>query len=111
MREAGEWSVKEGFRRRMIDFDKLKNYECTGQMSLFDGMLTELCDTKPEIGRKLTFHYMGKDHECTVAAYCGADFFYVEFTGRQPSDDYPEVDDSGGWHISLRGYKKDWDFR
>lgn len=95
----------------MSDLDKF-NYECEGQMSLFDGMLKEICDTKPEIGKKLIFHYNGKDYPCVVDCHCGYDVFYIKFTGRQPSDDFPEVGkiESRGWHVSLRGYKKDWDY-
>lgn len=80
------------------------------QISLFNGILTEICDTKPEIGTKLVFHYAGGDYDCIVAKHCGFDFFWVEFTGRKPSDDFKDLGDSDGWHVSLRGYKKDWSF-
>lgn len=93
----------------MSDLDKF-NYECEGQMSLFDGMLKEICDTKPAVGKKLIFHFKGKDYPCVVDTHCGHDFFYIKFTDRQPSDDFPEVAESGGWHISLRGYKKNLDY-
>lgn len=80
------------------------NYECEGQISLFSGFLTEQCDTKPEIGTELIFHDDdGKDYECVVDAHCGYDFFHVEFLNESPSE--------YGWHISLRGYGKRWDFK
>ena len=94
---------------RMSDLDKF-NYECAGQISLFSGFLKEKCDTKPEIGAKLIFHYEGHDYDCIVKSHCGFDFFYVRFISRNPSDDFKDVEDVGGWHVSLRGYKKDWDF-
>lgn len=86
------------------------NYECPGQISLFDGWLDEYCDTKPAVGMGLIFHYKGKDYPCVVSAHCEHDFFYVEFQDKQPSDDFMEVEKSGGWHVSLRSYKKDWDY-
>ena len=93
----------------MNNLDKF-NYECEGQISLFSGFLKEKCDTKPEIGTRLVFHYGGKDYDCIVADHCGFDIFWIEFTGRKPPDDFKNVGDSDGWHVSLRGYKKDWDF-
>ena len=93
----------------MNNFDKF-NYECAGQMTLFSGMLKEICDTKPDIGTHLVFHYENKNYDCVVKKHCGSDFFYVEFMDRQPSDDFNDLGDSDGWHVSLRGYKKDWDF-
>ena len=84
-------------------------YECPRQISLFSGMLKEICDTKPDIGTKLIFHYKSRDYACVVDAHCGFDFFHIVFMGRQPADDY-DVEDSNGWHVSLRGYKKDWDY-
>ena len=83
------------------------NYECMGQMSLFDGLLKEECDTKPMIGTMLIFHYKGNDYPCIVESNCGHDFFYVRFISRKPADDFKNVEDTGGWHVSLRGYKKD----
>lgn len=82
-----------------------------GQMSLFDGFLKEICDTKPEIGTRLVFNYRGKHYDGVVAAHCGHDFFWIEFTERKPSDDFNNVADSDGWHLSLRGYQKSWDFK
>lgn len=93
----------------MGDLDKF-NYECQGQISLFSGFLKERCDTKPEIGKKLVFHCKGKNYECVVDDHCGYDVFHVKFTGRKPSDDFPEIAITEGWHISLRGYRLDWDF-
>lgn len=93
----------------MSDLDKF-NYDCEGQMSLFDGFLKEECDTKPSIGTKLIFHYEGNDYPCVVASHCGFDFFWIKFTGRKPADDLNDVEDTGGWHLSLRGYGTDWDF-
>lgn len=93
----------------MKDLDKF-NYVCEGQMSLFSGFLREKCDTKPDIGTRLIFHYEKKDYDCIVDAHCGFDFFYVKFSGRKPADDYPEVENTDGWQISLRGYGEDWDF-
>ena len=93
----------------MSDLDKF-NYECPGQMSLFSGFLKESCDTKPEIGTRLVFHYGGNDYDCVVASHCGFDFFWVEFIERKPSDDFKDLGNLDGFHISLRGYKKDWDF-
>lgn len=72
-----------------------------GQMSLFDGFLTEVCDTKPEIGRRLVFIYDGKEYPCKVEVHCGYDYFWVRF-------DEPGPVSAPGWHISLRGYGKDW---
>lgn len=80
------------------------------QMSLFGGMLKEVCDTKPEIGTKLVMHYEGNDYPCVVTAHCGFDFFYVKFIDAKPHDNDTDVDDTDGWHLSLRGYMKDWDF-
>ena len=79
-----------------------------GQMSLFDGRLTDVCEVKPEIGSRLVFQYDGKDYPCKVAAHCGYDFFYIKFTGRQPADDKPNIDRTGGWTISLRSFGKSW---
>lgn len=94
----------------MSDLEKF-NYECEGQISLFSGFLRERCDTRPEIGKMLVFHYGGNDYDCIVAKHCGYDFFFVEFTGRTPADDFTDIEDVGGWHVSLRGYRKDWDFQ
>lgn len=80
------------------------------QMSLFGGLLKETCDTKPEIGTRLVMHYDGNDYPCVVAAHCGFDFFYVKFIDTKPHDNNPDVADSDGWHLSLKGYMKDWDF-
>lgn len=93
----------------MSDLDKF-NYECKGQISLFSGMLKEQCDTKPDIGTELVFHYKGKDYPCVVTTHCGYDFFFVKFSDAKPHDNNPEVENTDGWHLSLRGYKKDWDF-
>ena len=79
-------------------------------MSLFSGFLKEKCDTKPEIGAKLIFHYEGHDYDCIVESHCGYDFFYVTLPGRKPSDDFIDIEDTGGWHLSLRGYGTEWDF-
>lgn len=80
------------------------------QMSLFGGLLKEQCDTKPEVGTRLIMHYNGKDYPCVVDAHCGFDFFYVKFTDRKPSDDNLRLSNTAGWHLSLRGYLKDWEF-
>lgn len=97
----------------MSDLNKF-NYECEGQVSLFDVFdektLNGICHTKPAVGKSLVFHYKGKDYPCIVNKNCGYDFFHIEFTDRQPSDDFPEVKKNTGWHVSLRGYKRDWDF-
>lgn len=97
----------------MSDSDKF-NYECEGQVSLFDVFdektLNGICHTKPAVGKSLVLHYKGKDYPCIVNKHCGYDFFHIEFTDRQPSDDFPEVEKNTGWHVSLRGYKRDWDF-
>lgn len=93
----------------MSDLDAF-DYECPGQISLFDGWLKEYCDTKPEIGTDLVFHYKGKDYACVVDKHCGADFFYVRFKNKQLSLDFPELGDVEGWHISLKGYKRSWDY-
>ena len=71
-----------------------------GQMSLFDGFLTEVCDTKPEIGRELECLIDGI-HPCVVDAHCGYDFFHVRFMDEE----------SEGWHLSLRGYGKSWRYK
>lgn len=81
------------------------------QMSLFNGTLIEICDTKPEIGSVLIFHYSeNEDYECVVHKHTGGDYFYVKFLESEPGDNHPEVSKSGGWHLSIRGYKKDWSF-
>lgn len=78
-----------------------------GQISLFDGFIDN-SNEKPDIGTKVIFFYEGKQYPAVVTAHCGQDWFYITFTDRQPADDDPEVDDSGGWHVSLRGKGKDW---
>ena len=80
------------------------------QMSLFGGLLKERCDTKPEVGTRLVMHMNGNDYPCVVDAHCGFDFFYVKFTSRKPSDDDSRLDNTAGWHLSLRGYMESWDF-
>lgn len=79
------------------------------QISLFDGFLDDP-SVKPPIGTKVIFFYEGKRYPAIVTSHCGEtyDFFYIKFTGRQPSDDDSEVKDSGGWHVSMRGKGKDW---
>ena len=85
----------------MSDSDKF-NYECEGQVSLFDVFdektLNGICHTKPAVGKSLVLHYKGKDYPCIVNKHCGYDFFHIEFTDRQPSDDFPEVKKNTGWH-------------
>ncbi len=82
-----------------------------GQMTLFDGILTDICEVKPEIGSRLVFFYEGKEYPCIVEKHCGYDFFWVRFTGRRPQDDDEEIfEDCDGWHLSVRGYKQDWRF-
>lgn len=83
---------------------------CEGQMSLFSGFLKEKCSVKPEIGRKLIFHYEGKDYIAQVTKHCGWDFFYINFLGKTPADDDEKIGKTEGWHVCLRGYKEDWDF-
>ena len=80
-----------------------------GQISLFDGFIKDT-EEKPEIGTKVIFFYEGKQYNAVVTSHCGLDWFYIKFTDKQPSDDDPEVDDSGGWHISVRGKGKDWEY-
>lgn len=87
----------------MEDLKKF-NYECEGQMSLFDGMLREQCDTKPEVGTKLIFHHNGKDYLGVVDTHCGMDYFHIKLT----DNIYPDT--PSGVHLSLRGYKKSWDY-
>lgn len=50
---------KEDRVSKMSDLVKF-NYECPGQISFFNGMLKEICDTKPDIGTKLIFHFRSK---------------------------------------------------
>ncbi len=90
----------------MNSLDKFKA-GCEGQISLFNGFLKEMCDTKPEVGTRLIFHYFSKDYECVVKSHCGHDYFYVEFTGRKPQNESHIMD---GYHLSLRCYKSVWDF-
>lgn len=78
-----------------------------GQMSLFDGWLTEYCDTRPAIGTELEFLYKDGVYPCVVEKHCGADFFWVRLTGDRPKGPY----DSGGWHLTIRGYGKDWRYK
>lgn len=80
------------------------------QMSLFGGLLKEVCDTKPEVGTRLVMHYEGKDYPCVVTNHIGFDFFYVKFVNAKPQDDNRDLSESDGWHLSLRGYMKDWDY-
>ena len=80
-----------------------------GQVSLFDIGVRDITH-KPPVDTKVIFFYEGKSYPAIVTAHCGGDFFYITFTGRQPSDDNPEVDNGGGWHIAVRGFKKDWDY-
>lgn len=88
----------------------MKSYKCEGQLSLFDGLLKNEGYTKPAIGTKIVFILDGKEYNCIVDTHCGHDFFWVRFTDRKPSDDDEEIDDSGGWHLSLRGYGKSWKY-
>ena len=85
--------------------------EIDGQMTLFDGKLTDICEVKPEIGTELIFMLDGHEYPCVVEVHCGYDFFWVRFTGRTPSDDNPDYEESDGWHITLRGYKHNWKFK
>ena len=85
--------------------------EIDRQITLFDGLLTDICEVKPEIGTKLVFMNEGHEYPCVVAGHCGYDFFYVRFTGRTPSDDDTSYGECDGWHISLRGYKRNWKFK
>ena len=80
------------------------------QMTLFDGRLTDVCEVKPEIGSRLVFIYEGKEYPCEVIDHCGYDFFYVRFTGRAPEDDDEQLAKTGGFHLSLRGFKEHWRF-
>lgn len=85
--------------------------EIDGQMTLFDGLLTDICEVKPEVGTELVFINDGHEYPCVVEKHCGYDFFYVRFTGRTPKDDDPDYGDCDGWHLSLRCYKDAWDFK
>lgn len=80
-----------------------------GQLSLFDGFITNV-DEKPPIGTKVIFYYEGKNYPAVVTAHCGADYFYIEFTDRKPSDDNADIEKASGWHVSLRGYGTDWEY-
>lgn len=82
-----------------------------GQMTLFDGVLTDICEVKPEVGTELIFMIDGHEYPCVVERHCGYDFFYVRFTGRTPADDNPDYGESDGWHLSLRAYKDKWNFK
>ena len=81
-----------------------------GQMTIFDGILTNICEVKPEIGSKLIFVQDGHEYPCIVENHCGYDFFWVRFTGRTPRDDNEQYGESKGWHLSLRGFKTNWRF-
>lgn len=81
-----------------------------GQLSLFDGFLKNEGYIKPAIGTKILFILDGKEYHCIVDTHCGYDFFWVRFTDRKPSDDDEEIDDTEGWHLSLRGYGKSWKY-
>ena len=85
--------------------------EIDGQMTLFDGILTDICEVKPEVGTELIFIHDGHEYPCVVEQHCGYDFFYVRLTGRTPSDEDPDYEDCDGWHLSLRGYKNSWKFK
>lgn len=68
---------------------------------------------KPAIGLSVVFFYNGNTYPAVVSAHCGMDFFYINFIGRTPLDDYPKdfrPAGTTGWHISLRGYKESWDY-
>lgn len=86
------------------------DFLCGSQISLFNGFLKELCDTKPEIGTQLVMHYKGTDFPCVVKSHCGHDFFYVVFTGTKPHQTDPKAAKTDGWHLSLRGYGDSWKF-
>ena len=88
-----------------------KNENCQGQMTLFNGILTDICEVKPEVGTELIFIHDGHEYPCVVEQHCGYDFFYVRLTGRTPSDEDPDYEDCDGWHLSLRGYKSSWKFK
>lgn len=85
--------------------------EIDGQMTLFDGILTDICEVKPEVGTELIFIHDGHEYPCVVEQHCGYDFFYVRLTGRTPSDEDPDYEDCDGWNLSLRGYKNSWKFK
>lgn len=53
----------------------------------------------------------GNEYPCVVENHCGYDIFYVRFKGRTPADDNPAYGECDGWHLSLRGYKKNWNFK
>lgn len=74
-----------------------------GQISIFDELIQNPKD-KPFIGTKVLFYYKGQFYPAIVTAHCGYDFFYIKFTGKKPHEG------NLGWHVSMRGYKKDWDY-
>lgn len=82
-----------------------------GKMTLFDGVLTDICEVKPEVGAELIFWKGGHEYPCVVETHCGYDYFYVRFTDRTPADDSPDYGECEGWHLSLRGYKDNWKFK
>ena len=79
-----------------------------GQMSFLGGEIKEEIFNKPSIGTKLVYMMDGREYLCQVEVHCGYDMFWVRFLDRQPSDDDPEIDACGGWHLSLRGYGTSW---
>ena len=81
-----------------------------GQLNLFDGLVDDP-NKKPEIGTKVIFFYNGNQYPAVVSDHCGFDYFYIEFTGRKPADDDSDVSNCPGWHVCMRGRKKDWDYK
>lgn len=79
-----------------------------GQMSFLTGEIKEENPKKPRIGAKLVYMMDGREYPCQVEAHCGYDMFFVRFLERQPSDDDPDIDSSGGWHLSMRCYGECW---
>ena len=80
-----------------------------GQISFFDIGVRDI-NAKPAIGAKVVFYYEGKSYPAVVRGHMGGDHFYIVFDDKRPCDDNPEISTSSGWHVSVRGYKKDWDY-
>lgn len=80
------------------------------QISMFDELVQDP-EKKPIIGTDVIFFLGGEIYDAVVTKHIGHDFFYIVFLDKKPSDDNPDIYPAEGWHISMRGYKEDWDYR
>ncbi len=81
-----------------------------GQITMFDELVQDP-EERPFIGTEVVFYYEEKKYDAVVVKHLGCDFVYIEFLDKRPGDDNPNIYHGKGWHISVRGYKKDWDYK